>query len=349
VLIIDACHAGAMIGKGVHAPYDNIFADPDYKIICSSGGAEESWYWSGSDLTAEGYFSGALISALSVKGGYGADDNRDGVITLTELKRYLLQNHGASTVRTYPEEDSFPILTYDASSYIRRRGASVENVFFSGNVLTSDEPELSFTFNMVREARIAYQLTYMRRGRWDFGQGELIFDNAERFGAHGDIEGYLSPGMKERTISLQEMDEFSYGYVLLEMLSIDHGTPAVVSSQVLCVPPVSGDPALEILPMERFCPGLWEEMVFVVHHQYPCELTVTIEDLEGNTIRRLASRQATRPEQLQPAGSAFCWNGRTAAGEDALPGEYRIRVKAYVNGETYEQVSDIFELTEPMG
>ena len=43
------------------------------------------------------------------------------------------------------------------------------------------------------------------------------------------------------------------------------------------------------------------------------------------------------------------WNGRTAAGEDALPGEYRIRVKAYVNGETYEQVSDIFELTEPMG
>ena len=49
-------------------------------------------------------------AGLSVQGGYGADENRDGVITLNELKRYLLAYHGASTVRCYPEEDDFAVL-----------------------------------------------------------------------------------------------------------------------------------------------------------------------------------------------------------------------------------------------
>ena len=39
VLILDACHAGAVIGKGVHAPFDNVFQGAEYKVICSSGGA----------------------------------------------------------------------------------------------------------------------------------------------------------------------------------------------------------------------------------------------------------------------------------------------------------------------
>ena len=68
VLIIDACHAGAMIGKGVHPPFDNVFAGPDYVVLCSSGGAEESWFWSGDidgeRLAGAGYFSGALVRAV---------------------------------------------------------------------------------------------------------------------------------------------------------------------------------------------------------------------------------------------------------------------------------------------
>ena len=67
VLIIDACHAGAMIGKGVHAPFDNVFQGSEYKVICSSGGAEESWFWSGMEegeaMVGAGYFSGAVVRA----------------------------------------------------------------------------------------------------------------------------------------------------------------------------------------------------------------------------------------------------------------------------------------------
>ena len=47
VLLLDACHSGAMIGKGVEKSFENLFAGDNYYVVCSSGGEEESWYWSG--------------------------------------------------------------------------------------------------------------------------------------------------------------------------------------------------------------------------------------------------------------------------------------------------------------
>ena len=109
------------------------------------------------------------------------------------------------------------------------------------------------------------------------------------------------------------------------------------------------DPLLEVLTAEAFCPGAGEEMSFVIHHQYPCELSVTIENAEGKTVRRLASRRPTRPEQLLPLGTSLCWNGRLNDGTLAQTGEYRIRVKAYVGNEVYESVSEAFVLMEGQG
>lgn len=349
VLMLDACHAGAVIGKGVHAPFDNVFAGPDYKVICSSGGAEESWFWSGDmdgeQLAGAGYFSGALVSALSAVGGYGADDNSDGRVTLTELKRYLLDHHGASTARVYPEEDDFAVMVYDAAGYNgRQRITPVESVDFGGDVLSADDPTVEFTFNVVRSTQLAYQLVYHRYGRWDFEQSELLFDSAERFGTTGDTRGMLSPGMKERLITLEREDTGDHGYVLLQMIAIDHGVPSLITSRVLCVPPVAGNPLLEVLTDSSFSPASWQELGIVVHHRYPCELTVTIETLNGETVRRLTSREPTRPEQLMPLGSSYCWNGRANNGAPAEPGLYCVRVKAYVGDERYEAVSKPFEL-----
>lgn len=354
VLIIDACHAGAMIGKGVHAPFDNVFQGSEYKVICSSGGAEESWFWSGMEegeaMVGAGYFSGAVVRGLSSKGGYGADSNRDGLITLTELKRYLYDHHGASTVQTYPEEDDFPIMTYDADSYTgRRRDASLEGISFEGDVLTPEDPAVAFSFTVQSPVQVAYQLIYQREGRWDFDNSQLTYDNAERFGAYGDLRGMLSPGMKQRALTLELTDADSYGYALLQIITQSDGTPALVSSRALCVPPASGDPDLAITPQASFCPSQYEELGFTVQHAFPCELTVTIVDARGKTVRRLASRQASRPQQLVPRGSSFCWNGRRANGELAPPGDYSIRVKAYVGEETYEVLYEGILLLEPVG
>ena len=165
VLILDACHAGAMIGKGVDEQLVNVFAGPDYVVICSSGGTEESWYWSGEidgePLAGAGYFSSALVRAMSARGGFCADDNRDGVITLTELKRCLLDTHGASVVRTYPEESEFPVFTYDVAAYTgRSREALVEGVSFESDVLSPQEPTVAFSFNVVSSVQMAYQIVY---------------------------------------------------------------------------------------------------------------------------------------------------------------------------------------------
>ena len=140
VLIVDACHAGAMIAKGIRDEFSHIFEGDSYKIICSSGGAEESWFWRGGAtdegvLAGGGYFSGVLSAGLSFQTGYAADENSDGSITLSEIKRYLRQMHGASTVHTYPEEDDFPILTYDASS-VHRRTDGVGNIVFEEGLLS---------------------------------------------------------------------------------------------------------------------------------------------------------------------------------------------------------------------
>lgn len=350
VLILDACHSGAVIGKGIHGPFGNVFAGEDYKVLCSSGGAEQSWFWQGEASVGAGYFSSALAAGLSVQGGYGADENRDGVITLTELKRYLLAYHGASTVRCYPEEDDFAVLRYDASAYTgRRRDSIIEGIAFAGDTLSADNPAVNFSFNVVRPAQVAYQIVYQKEGRWDFEHARLIYDNEERFGVHGDTRGYLSPGMKDRTLSLERADGEGYGYVLLQMVAKQENQWFLAASKVLCVPPAKGDPLLEILPEASFCPEQGDELNFVIHHQYPCELTVTMEDMDGKTVRRLCSRASSRPEQLLPRGSFFTWNGRRANGESAPEGQYRIRVKAYIGEDMYEMVSEPVLLLSPEG
>ncbi len=354
ILILDACHAGAMIGKGVDEHLVNVFSGPEYIVLCSSGGAEESWFWSGEingeQLAGAGYFSGALVRALSVEGGFCADDNRDGVITLTELKRCLLDTHGASVVRTYPEESEYAVLTYDVTRYTgRSRDALVEGVYFESDVLLPEEPTVYFTFNVVSSVQVAYQIVHHRQGRWDFDNAQLIYDNNGDFREWSLPGRTLSPGMKQRAITIDRAEAADSGYVLLQLLTIERGVPAVVCSRVLCVPPEAGDPQLSVdMPM-AFCPDGFEEMTFIVRHEVPCEMTVTIIDDQGRTVRRLSSRQTSRPEMLAPAGTCFTWDGMDSDGLRAPDGMYRVKVRAYVGEERYEFISEPVYLLAMVG
>ncbi len=354
VLFLDACHAGAMIGKGVKDYIENIFAGEDYVVICSSSGSQKSWYWSGDidgeTLAGAGYFSGALVRALSMQGAYGADDNRDGQITLTELKRYLLANHGASTVRTYPEDSDFAILTYDNNTYTgRSRDALIEGVTFESDVLSHQEPTVYFSYNVVSRVQVAYQIVYHRDSRWDFDGAQLIYDNNGDFAPYPKAGKTVSLGMTERAITLDNPNPDDSGYVLLQLLVIEDGIPLVISSRLLCVPPESGDPAMVIHVMPYFVPEMYQELTFSIDHAFPCEMTITVEDMEGNIIRRLSSREPTRPEQLTPMATSYTWDGRLSDGTMAPEGMYRIRVKAYVGSERYEVISDPVSLMTLIG
>ena len=343
VLILDACHSGAVIGKGVPAPFDRLFEGEEWKIVCSSGGAEESWFWAGAEddleqKTGAGYFSDTLVRGISGAGGFASDLNRDGTVTLRELKRYLRANHGASTVQTWPEESDFPLMTYDVNTVtVQRRAALVEGISLETGALSFASPSIQMSFTVLSPLRMVYQLVYQQGGRWDFDNAVWIYDDGEDGGLLGNMPGALTPGFKERTITLQTPDEdYGDGYVLLQLLALTGQELTVVGGTVLCIPPVGGDPELLVEVPEAFDPSRGEELSFSVAHSLPCEITVLILDGEGKTVRRLVSREPTRPEQLNPSASTYTWSGLTAAGELVPPGTYTLRVTAIVGDERWE-------------
>lgn len=373
VLILDACHAGAVLGKGIYKPFDNVFEGADYKVLCSSGGAEESWFWSGTapspEATAlpeaeaegtesaeasperlitagQGYFTAAVCRALNPQDACPGDLNRDGRVSLAELKRYLRAHHGESTVQVYPEEDDFCLYLRggDAEAAAAIAANRVTDVSFETGALTVEQPVMTFGFTVRRWSRVAYRTVFRRDGRWDWADADFLYDTLETGAKPDSRPGWCSPGYKERRFVLTP-DSEAGGYVLLQVLTLeDDGTVRVAASATVCIAPVSADPDLNILVSDSVEPERGGELTMVIQHRCPCELTVTVEDMLGRTVRRLATLQATRPEQLYPDGSVFTWNGLDDRGEAAPAGWYRVRARANVGGRSFTYASRSVEL-----
>ena len=349
VLIVDACHAGAMIAKGIRDEFSHIFEGSSYKIICSSGGAEESWFWRGGAteegvLAGGGYFSGVLSAGLSYQTGYAADENSDGIITLSEIKRYLRQMHGASTVHTYPEDDDFPVLTYDAAS-VARQTDGVGNIVFEEGLLSKEHREIAFSFTVYKNVRVAYQIVHQVNDRWDFEHAQIVYDTGEWLGGNGDTGGYLVPGRKERTISVSDELLDQAGYILFQIVvTQDQHVEIVASSAIGIAPEIGQSQDVSIALKEAFTPSEGEEMGFVISHHQPALISAVIQDEEGRTVRRLLSRKLTRPEQLYPEGTTLYWDGKTPAGEEAKAGVYRLYIRLEQGDEVREVFSGSFRL-----
>ena len=353
VLIVDACNSGAFIGKGMSSQPESVhFLGDDFKVLASSGALEESWYWSGSDglnsRTGQGafYFTQALVQGLSASGGYPADLNRDGCVTLSELYDHLLLNHAASTPQCYPQEDDSVIFRYDLSEPLPTglERSPVMDVTFSGTMLSRDERQITVAFIAVRPVRIAYQVVYQQGGKWEFDNAQLIYDGAERFGAPGGEMGAVSAGHKVRTINLNRMPADHHGYVLVQLVSIDEGRLTVHAGRVICVPPASGDVRLSASVEDRLSLDTGEELSIFIGHDAPCVLSVAIVDENEKVVHRICHRQSTRPVQIEPEGSVFYWNGRLRDGSFAPPGTYRVRVQAHINDSSATVLSTAFTI-----
>lgn len=355
MIILDACNSGAFIGKGLaKSPKSTRFLGEDFKVITSSGALEESWYWSAdetrdAELNGGGtqgafYFTQALSQSLSPAYGYPADQNNDGRITLQELYDYLLLNHAASTPQVYPQVDDFVFFRYDENEPLPTGldRSPVMDVTFSGTMLSRTSRQITIEFIAMRPVRVAYQIVYQREGKWEFDKAQLIYDAAERFTAFGDRAGAVSAGRKVRTLTIDELKDESYGYVLVQLVSIDQGKLTVHAGRVICVPPDTGEVTLTASAPSRFEPEKGKELSIFVGHDYPCALSVAIVDEEEKVVFRLCHRRSTRPMQLSPAGSMFYWDGRLKNGEYAQSGTYRVRVQAAMNDATVTAFSDAF-------
>lgn len=349
VLILDACNSGAFIGKGMSRQPDTLFfLGDDFKVLTSSGALEESWYWSSSEWAEQGpqgafYFTQALTQGLSAATGYPADQNRDGQVTLSELYTYLLLNHAASTPQVYPQEDDSVIFRYDPTEAppTGLARAPIVDVNFSGSTLSRENPQVNIEFIATRPVRVAYQIVYQRNGKWEFGNAQLIYDGAERFTAFGDQLGGVSAGRKVRTVNLSQGDS---GYVLVQLVSIDEGRLTVHGGRVLSILSDAETIRLTASVSGDLTPGSGRELCVFVGHDSPCSLSVAIVDENDQVVRRICHRQATRPTQMEPAGSVFYWDGTLKDGSAAPPGVYRARVQAYGNESTVTVLSSTFEI-----
>lgn len=343
VIILDACNSGAFIGKGLaFQPEELYFTGEDFKVLTSSGALEESWYWNREDGGVEQgafYFTQALTQALSPAFDFPADQNRDGAVTLSELHQHLSLEHAASTPQVYPQKDNFVVFRYDKTKTIDRPRSAVMDVTFSGNILSRQTPEITIEFIAMRPIQIGYQIVYQREGKWQFDQAQIIYDEAERFTLFGDRAGAVSAGRKVRTLTIGDLPEDAYGYVLVQLFSIENGQLTVHAGRVLCVPPENRVPDISVSVPEGFDPASGRELCIFVEHDAPCLLSVSVKNEEGKTVHRLCHKQSTRPMQLSPEGSVFYWDGTLKNGQSIPPGTYSVVVQAYTNDQSVQIIS----------
>ena len=343
MVILDACNSGAVIGKGLSALESGAYlSGPAYKVLCSAGGSEASWYFHGggsNEAAGASYFASVLSSGLGAQGDFGADQNSDGDITLREAYAYLLDNYAASTTQAYPQNDGdFVLFSYDPDSP-RRVTKAVTDLSFDETLLTAGETEVSFAFTMQRQAELYYQIVYHRDGARQFDQAQHYLDGEQ-------ADGTVLPGRKTRVLSLETAADAS-GYAMVQLITLEHGVPVFQGARLLCVQPASGNVALSVAAAPVFVPGAWQELPIAVRHDVPCGLTVNILNADGRTVRRLAYETPSRPQQLSPAGSTFYWDGLMTDGTHAPPGDYTVQVKVFLGGRTFTAQSEKITLLPP--
>ncbi len=359
VLLLDACYSGAFIGKGMRTqPEDLCFVGDEFKVLTSSGAMEESWYWSaaqdGDAQEAQNqqgafYFTQMLSQSLNPRYGSAADTNRDGSVTLKELYNTLMENHAASTPQVYPQDDDFVVFTYDLADRDTLgddERSPIENVTFSGSTLSAEDNRLTLEFIALRPVRVAYQIVYQRDGVWRFDEAQLLYDDVERYTAYGDEEGAISAGRKVRTLTLSLQNGEESGYVLVQLVSLENGKLTVHAGRVIAIPPAQGELGLGVETPVIYTLGSARELAIYVSHLWPCQLSVTIIDQDGQTVRRLCTRQSTRPMKMVPEGSTFYWDGCGKDGQPVAAGAYRVRVTGYMGSATFTVDSDPITLTQ---
>jgi len=359
VILLDACYSGAFIGKGMRKqPKDVYFLGDEYKVLTSSGAMEESWYWNTTESTEPDvaasyeqgafYFTQALSQSLSPRYGYPADANRDGNITLKELYTCLLENHAVSTPQVYPQEDNFVVFSYRLNDADRANAdrSPIGDVTFSSSTLSATDQKLTLEFIALRPVRVAYQVVNQREGVWRFDEAQLLYDDMEQYTAYGDEQGAISPGRKVRTIALNLQNSVSGGYVLVQLVSIEDGKLTVHAGRVIAIPPEKGNLDLGVEVDSRYSAKNPRELAVFAKHACPCQLSVSIVDQTGKTVRRLCHRQSTRPLRIVPEGSTFYWDGLDKSGQPVENGQYRVQVTGYMSDQTFTAESQPIDVTD---
>lgn len=335
LLILDACYSGALIGRGMpqqgHLPGSRIaepafftpfLADASVHVLTSASGSESSWYYDSEGLStgAVSYFASALSSGLGLYGAPEADLSGDGLVTLSELHRYLGFAVPSSSSQLLSTRADSLLLPVAKGAMLSR---PLMGFSYGTSLLTADDPSLDFSFTVTRDtASVQYRLVDYADGSWDWNSAHTFLDGGD------DGSGALSPGRKQRTLSLSGLMPEEGGYLMLQVFSIVDEEVLLCSERLIAV-----QPQLEGAELRLRChselrrPGL-SELPIDVALAVPAELTVSVFDAEGVLVRRLLSSQLTRPSV--DGVTHLYWDGRGADGEAVPPGEYTIAAETRI-------------------
>ena len=324
ILILDACNSGAFIGKGARGEgARNPFAGPDFFVLTSAGAYENSFLWHDRQVAGGSYFAQELCEGLR-SGAF--DPDADGIVTLAEARQGLLESYGASTAQAYPQVSGEALYVYDPE---RAEGSErpIADLTLDNAVMSAEEDTLYFSFTVHRPVRVQYQLIYYRGGQWRFDAPQIVEDQE-------NADGALSPGRKQRAVTLVSEDETPSGYVLLQIVAQEGRYAMLAGSRLIAVQPDAGDPGLLVWTGGACSAERGEEACLYVRHFFPCSLSVRILNADGEAVRRLAYKTPSRPLGERQDGSFFYWDGRNDDGEPVEKGDYTVEITCRVNGVT---------------
>lgn len=231
ILILDACHSGAVIGCGWDG--ENFFKDSNCRVLVSSGALEDSWFWNTEmdEYTGTGYFTAAMDRALRASDPEQIDPDAHGEVSLKELTARLRAIHGASTVYCWPEGSGEKLFGIPKD---RKTGSRLQGVDFGQPAMDGDSVVLPIRFRAGESVRVMYQLVPGRNGRWDFEHAVRLPDREKT----GLIRGLVSPGEKERKIRLTVPNLGEDGRALMQIITFtgDSLTPSVEAGTVIKAP-----------------------------------------------------------------------------------------------------------------
>ena len=207
VLILDCCHAGAMLPA---------FAGAQWRAAAGCAPREECFFMSAGEATGMGYFTAALENALRASDAGQIDPDGDGQVTLGELAARIREIYGVSEAMFLPDAaagDAEPLffLPGERGGAERLAGLAFGEAAEEDGLLT-----LSFRFRTETDVKVEYRLVPMGENGWDFaGAGRM--PDRERT---GQTRGLLSPGEKERSIRVSREKLGGAGAALLEIISM---------------------------------------------------------------------------------------------------------------------------------
>ena len=206
VLILDACHSGAVL---------EYFAGPEYTVLASCAAEEDSFFWfaDNAEESGTGYFTTALEGALRASYPEQIDADGNGEISLRETQDRIAALYGASRVQGTAENMDLAVFRLPEERIARER---ILALTFDPLVREEDTLILPFHFEVTEETRLEYRIVPKTGGRWDFSHFATMPDRERT----GTVRGLLSPGTKDRKIRISVENLGEEGEALLQVISL---------------------------------------------------------------------------------------------------------------------------------